>query len=117
MDNHEFVDIINTKIRDRVVRIVEEDLKNEDQKREILKELSDWYSGKDEAERQIITKFIRRVYDCAAWRILHMLDNGFQYGGSFELSFTDDATGEKTQMIDPPDLYELHELYEPEFRK
>ena len=82
-----------------------------------MNELLKWYDTKDDNERQIITKLIKRVYDCAAWRILHMMDDGKEYYGRFELCFIDDKTNEKTQFIDPPNLDELHELYEPEFLK
>lgn len=117
MNNYDFVELINSKTRDEVVRIVEQDLDNPSVSRStILNELSDWYNTKDDSGRQLVTKLIKRVYDCAAWRILHLLDSGRDHGGRFELCFIDDETGEKIQFIDPPDLEELHELYEPEFR-
>ncbi len=117
MKNDEFVEIINKHIREDVVRIVESDLNSSNHSSKILDEQCKWYSDKSDNEKQIIKKFIRRVYDCAAWRILHMLDDDKEYGGRFELYFVDDDTNEKTLFIDPPNLYELHELYEPEFRE
>lgn len=117
MNNYEFVEIINTKIKNDVVDITEKELNDSSSKYELLKELSEWYAGKDEAERQTITKLIRNVYDHAAWRILCLLDDETKYGGRFELCFVDDDTNEKTQMIDPPNLYDLHDLYEHDFKK
>lgn len=117
MNNYEFVEIINTEIKKTVVKMVEEDLNeciNSD-KYPILKELSQWYNTKDDVEKLIITKLIKNVYDNAAWRILHMLDEDREYGGRFELYFIDNNTNEKTLFIDPPHLEELHELYELEF--
>lgn len=117
MNNYEFVEIINTEIKKTVVKMVEEDLNeciNSDNY-PILKELSQWYNTKDDVEKLIITKLIKNVYDNAAWRILHMLDEDREYGGRFELYFIDNNTNEKTLFIDPPHLEELHELYESEF--
>lgn len=117
MNNYEFVEIINTEIKKTVVKMVEEDLNeciNSDNY-PILKELSQWYNTKDDVEKLIITKLIKNVYDNAAWRILHMLDEDREYGGRFELYFIDNNTNEKTLFIDPPHLEELHELYELEF--
>lgn len=117
MENYQFVEIVNKNIREEVIHIVESGLNSESHSSEILNEQFKWYSSKDDYEKQIITRFIRRVYDCAAWRILHMLDEDKKYGGRFELYFIDENTNEKTLFIDPPNLDELHELYEPEFRE
>ena len=117
MNNEEFVGLINKNVRKTVVGIVESDLRDLSADNKILKELSEWYNKKDDAEKEIIGKLITRVYDCAAWRILMTLDSGNKYGGDFELYFKDNSSGEKISLIDPPVLDELHELYTPEFNE
>lgn len=93
MNSYDFVELVNSKTRDEVVRIVEQYLDSPSVSSfTILNELSDWYNAKDDSERQLVTKLIKRVYDCAAWRILHLLDSGRDHGGRFELCFIDTAS-------------------------
>lgn len=67
MNSYDFVELVNSKTRDEVVRIVEQYLDSPSVSSfTILNELSDWYNAKDDSERQIVTKLIKRVYDCAA---------------------------------------------------
>jgi len=117
MDNMKFVSFINENVRESVVNIVEEDLNSIAIKNDYLNELSIWYNQTSSLEKQIIKKLLYRVYDCAAWKILSVLDNDKFFGGRFELIYVNELTGEKSSLIDPPYLDELHDLYEPLFKE
>ncbi len=116
MNNYDFVSYINTKVRESVVNIVENDLNNSIDN-DLLRSLSEWYCEKDSIEKEIIKKFIYRVFDCSAWRILYILDNGRLFDGEFELVFKDKVTDQTISLIDPPHLDDLHDLYVPIFRE
>lgn len=117
MDNIRFVEIINTNVRESAIQIVKADLENTESKYPIIADLAKWYSSKNQDEKEIISNLITRVYDCAAFRILCMLD-GVSYreslDSSFELNYIEGDS--KTKLIDPERFDELHDLYQADFK-
>ena len=68
MNAIEFVEMLNNRVRNSVVSIVESDLESPNCNYETLLQLSKWYNSKDQYEKQVIHSLITRVYDCAAFR-------------------------------------------------
>ena len=118
MNSEQFVEILNENVRDSVLRIVTSDLENADTKYKKLVDLSTWYNSKDEVEKQLITDLITRVYDCAAFRFLCMLDGvafRTESGACYELYHI--SKDGKVSLIDNKNSDELHDLYVADFKK
>ena len=113
MNAIEFVEMLNNRVRNSVVSIVESDLESPNCNYETLLQLSKWYNSKDQYEKQVIHSLITRVYDCAAFRFLCMLDgSAFRLGldSYYELNYFDGI--QKTSSID-----DLHDYYVADFKK
>lgn len=118
MNAIEFVEMLNNRVRNSVVSIVESDLESPNCNYETLLQLSKWYNSKDQYEKQVIHSLITRVYDCAAFRFLCMLDcSAFRLGldSYYELNYFDGI--QKTSIVDSESIDDLHDYYVADFKK
>ena len=105
MNAIEFVEMLNNRVRNSVVSIVESDLESPNCNYETLLQLSKWYNSKDQ-------------YDCAAFRFLCMLDgSAFRLGldSYYELNYFDGI--QKTSIVDSESIDDLHDYYVADFKK
>lgn len=107
MNAIEFVEMLNNRVRNSVVSIVESDLESPNCNYETLLQLSKWYNSKDQYEKQAIHSLITRVYDCAAFRL--GLDS------YYELNYFDGI--QKTSIVDSESIDDLHDYYVADFKK
>ncbi len=118
MDAIEFVEMLNDRVRKSVISIVKSDLETPNCDYKTLLQLSKWYNSKDQYEKQIIHSLITRVYDCAAFRFLCMLDGSafrIESDAYFELNHFDGT--EKISIVNSESYEELHDYYVAEFKK
>ncbi|MBO5376885.1 MAG: hypothetical protein J6A41_00695 [Ruminiclostridium sp.] len=118
MNSEQFVEILNKNVRESVLKIVVSDLENTDSSYSKLVALSTWYNSKDDIEKKNILNLITRVYDCAAFRFLCMLDSvayRTEPGSYYELYHV--CKDGKELLINPENSDELHDLYVADFKK
>lgn len=118
MNAMEFVEMLNSRVRNSVINIVESDLESPNCNYKALLQLSEWYNSKDQHEKQIIHSLITRVYDCAAFRFLCMLDGSAfrsDLEAYYELNYFDG--NQKTVLVDSESMDDLHDYYVAEFKE